>query len=102
MVARFTGASMGLLAFTVSASAGLLVGNPLEVTLSRSILALFLFCLLGTVLGMAAQRVINEYEREGEARIKKQYRLDVPTGNVEARTMTEVEEEAATGSQTPG
>ena len=69
MVARVLGVSLGLLAFTVTIIAGLWVQNPVTVTLSRSILALFLFCVIGLVLGGAAQLVINEHERECEKEI---------------------------------
>ena len=56
MVARFAGASLGLLAFATTAVAGLYVGNPPTVTLSRSILALFAFCLIGLLLGKPRKR----------------------------------------------
>ena len=76
MVARFAGATLGLLAFTITAAAGLAVRNPVEVTLSRSVLALFVFCLIGLLLGTAAQTVIAEREREGESQIRKRYHED--------------------------
>lgn len=77
MVARFAGASLGLLAFTVAVVAGIYVQNPVTVTLSRGILALFLFCGIGLVLGAAAQLVVNEHERRRESEILKDYRNDV-------------------------
>ena len=73
MVARFAAASLGLLAFCVSVIAGLFVQNPVTVTLSRSILALFVFCIIGLVLGGAAQMVIAEHERNRQSAIRKQY-----------------------------
>ena len=73
MVARVLGASLGLLAFTITIIAGLWVQNPVTVTLSRSILALFLFCVIGLVLGGAAQLIINEHEREREKEIRTRY-----------------------------
>ena len=73
MVARVLGASLGLLAFTITIIAGLWVQNPVTVTLSRSILALFLFCVIGLVLGGAAQLVINEHERKREEEIHTRY-----------------------------
>lgn len=76
MVARFAGASLGLLAFTITIVAGLFAHNPVAVTLSRSILALFLFCILGLVLGTAAQFVIAEYEQNRESEIRKRYSVD--------------------------
>ena len=74
MVARFTGASLGLLAFTITVIGGLFVQNPLTVTLSRSVFALFVFCLLGLVLGAMAQRVVDEYETNQREEILKRYR----------------------------
>ncbi len=62
MVARYVGAGLGLLAFFITIISGLYVQNPPEITLSRSLLALFVFCAIGMVLGSAAQMVINEYE----------------------------------------
>lgn len=76
MVARYTGASLGLLAFAIAAVGGLYAQNPPFVILSRSILALFLFCLLGLLLGTAAQMVIDEHARKGEQRIKDGFRED--------------------------
>ncbi len=78
MVARFVGVSLGLLAFTVTIIAGLLVQNPVTVTLSRGILALFLFCLIGLVLGAVAQIVVDEHVETRESEILKRYR-DEPT-----------------------
>ena len=75
MVARFTGAGLGLLAFAITATSGLLVGNPIEVTLSRSILALILFCVLGLLIGGTAHCVIAEHQRQSEAAIREQYRV---------------------------
>ena len=73
MIARYAGAVLGLFAFSIVVTTGLLVQNPIGVTLSRSILALFVFCLLGFVLGGAAQMVVNEHERSRSARIERQY-----------------------------
>lgn len=76
MVARFAGATLGLLAFTIAIIAGLLAQNPVGVILSRSLLALFLFCLLGLALGAAAQMVVAEHETGKQADILKKYRED--------------------------
>ncbi len=73
MVARVTSAGLGLLAFAVAAVAGLLARNPVEVTLSRCILALVLFSVVGWVLGSAAQWVIDEHERKRENEIRERY-----------------------------
>ena len=76
MVARSSAAGLGLLAFAITATAGLVVENPVEVTLSRSILALIVFCLIGLLVGGAAQRVVSEHEKEKISRIRKRYHQD--------------------------
>ncbi len=76
MVARLTGAGLGLLAFTITIVAGLLAQNPATVVLSRSILALFLFCFIGLVLGAAAQAVVTEYESSSESEIRQRFHVD--------------------------
>ncbi len=63
MIPRYLGAGLGFFAFAVSVLAGLYVGNPVTVVLSRSILALFLFLGIGVCLGLAAQAVVNEHAR---------------------------------------
>jgi len=78
MVARFAAGSLGLLAFFVSMVAGLCVQNPVTVTLSRSILALFVFCIIGFILGGAAQLVVAEYQRTQESAIRKEYEEHSP------------------------
>jgi membrane protein YqaA with SNARE-associated domain len=61
MIGRYTAAILGLLAFAVSAIVGLVIQNPADVTLSRAIWALLVFCIIGLVVGGAAQYVINDY-----------------------------------------
>lgn len=73
MVARFAGAGLGLLAFAITLVTGVWVHNPVTVTLSRGILALFVFCLIGMVLGQAAQAVVNEYQKNRELEIRKRF-----------------------------
>ena len=80
MVARVAASSLGLLAFFISLLAGMFVQNPVTVTLSRSILAMFVFFVIGLVLGGAAQMVIAEHERSRESAIRKQYEEDSPAG----------------------
>lgn len=81
MVSRFTGASLGLLAFAITTLAGLYAGNPTTVTLSRSIVALFAFCVIGLLLGRAAQAVVSEYERSRREEVER--RLEVAKGSSE-------------------
>ena len=80
MIARFAGAGLGLLAFAITAIAGVWVHNPVTVTLSRSILALLVFCAIGLTLGTAAQLVIREHEKQRESDIHQRYR-ETPAEN---------------------
>lgn len=73
MIARYTGASLGLLAFAIATISGLLVQNPVSVTLSRGIFALFVFCIIGMAMGYAAQMVITEHESTQQSEIEKRY-----------------------------
>ncbi len=93
MIARFSGAMLGLLAFTITAGAGLYVRNPVAVTLSRSILALFIFCAIGLVLGGAAQMVVAEHEKKREEEFRKQHREE-PSDTEQEET-----DENATGDE---
>ena len=71
MVARFAGTSLGLFAFSVTVIAGLFAQNSVTHILTRAIVALFVFCLLGLILGAAAESVLEEHSvqrREGIAR----------------------------------
>ena len=61
MIVKFSGAILGLLAFSVAVVGGLWVGNPATVVLSRAIWSLVVFCALGLVVGFAAHAVVEEY-----------------------------------------
>jgi len=63
MIVRFSGATLGLLAFSVAILGGLWVGNPVAEILSRAIWSLVVFCALGLAVGAAAQAVVEEYAR---------------------------------------
>lgn len=95
MVARYAGASLGLFAFAVAVGAGLLVRNPIDVTLSRGILALFIFCLIGMVLGEVARAVVAEHEKKREAKIRDRYRQDVTPPVTDAKEVDAPDQEAA-------
>ena len=95
MVARYAGASLGLLAFTIVLIAGLFTQNPANVTLSRGILALFIFCLIGLVLGTAAQKVISEHEQKRESEIRDRYQDDDGKSPDAENETTSAEESAA-------
>ena len=98
MVARMTGASLGFLAFTVAIVAGMAVGNPVNVTLSRSIYALLIFTVLGMLLGGAAQLVIQEHGRQRDQEMSEdrvQEELVSPEGAVVADETTKSQEPTA-------
>ncbi len=84
MIARFTGGIMGLLAFGVAASVGLVVGNPAEVVLSRALWALAVFCALGLAVGAAAQAVINEYANKRNQSLRQAFAEQEQTGAPES------------------
>ena len=69
MIARFTGAVLGLLAFGVATVAGVVVENPAHVVLARAIWALIVFCIIGLILGAAAQAVVAEYHARKTAEL---------------------------------
>ena len=73
MIARYAGATLGLFAFAVVITAGLLAHNPFTLTLSRAVFALFAFLVLGLLLGTAAQLVVAEYEEKQESEIRRRY-----------------------------
>ena len=92
MIARYAGATLGLLGFTIAISAGLLTQNPVTVTLSRGIIALFEFCFIGLVLGSAAQVVVREYQKKRELEIQERHREEAPEaqgGGPENRSTTD-------------
>jgi hypothetical protein len=76
MLARYAGSTLGLLAFAIVLIAGLLAGNPLTTTLSRGVFALFAFFLLGSVLGAAAQLVVNEHRVQAFEQVERAHRRD--------------------------
>ena len=63
MIARFSGATLGLLAFSIAVFGGLWAGNSATAILSRAIWSLVIFCALGLALGAAAQAIVEEYAR---------------------------------------
>jgi putative effector of murein hydrolase LrgA (UPF0299 family) len=67
MAPRAVGAALGFLAFATSVFAGLWVGHPIRLTLSRSIWAMFIFAIIGLLLGLSAQVVVRERLRQREA-----------------------------------
>lgn len=60
---RVCGASLALLAFSVSILRGMAVDNPTDVILIRALWSLVLFLFLGMTAGWIAEAVINEHNR---------------------------------------
>lgn len=73
MAARYAGASLGLSALTLVVTAGLIAWNPVTTNLSRGIIALFLFCLIGLVLSRITQVGVAEHEHKLEMEILKRF-----------------------------
>ena len=102
MLARFSSAMLGLLAFAIVTMAGLYVQNPVTVTLSRGILALFLFSFIGFVLGWAAQTVVAEYTKAREAHIDKRYHNDLANSGHDGMVVDASGEGEAAAGNTAG
>ena len=66
MAPRSIGATLGLLAFTTAIAGGLWAHNPVSITLMRALSAMFLFCVIGAVMGAAAQLVVREHAIDRE------------------------------------
>ncbi len=60
MIRRATGV-LALLAFSIVVLGGLARGNSVDFILQRALWAMGLFCLLGLVVGWAADRVVREH-----------------------------------------
>lgn len=63
MLAKLLAGILGLMAFFLCISGGLLAGTRAEVAIGRSLKAMLLFCLLGYLLGWAAESAIHEHVR---------------------------------------
>ncbi len=69
MAPRAVGATLGFFAFTISIFAGIWVGQPVSLTLSRAIWAMFVFCIIGLVTGYCAHVVVREHIRKRESEL---------------------------------
>lgn len=58
---RLCGASLALFAFALTVILGLATGNSAEAILQRGLLALFIFCALGMLVGWIGTRVLDEH-----------------------------------------
>ncbi len=69
MASRITGACLGLLAFVTAIISGLIAGHEPRDILSRSIIAMIVFCLIGLAAGAAVSIVVREHVRNREAKL---------------------------------
>jgi len=96
MLARTAGACLGLFAFAVAISAGIIIQNPFNVTVTRSIIALAAFFFIGLALGAIADRVISEKGREFRENVQIRLGRASPSDS-----MAESEAKAPDRVQTP-
>ena len=78
MIGRYTGAILGMLAFSVSIVAGLWAGNPATVILSRAIWALIVFCVIGLVCGGIAQFIVSDYAKRRHSELLAEHEKASP------------------------
>lgn len=64
MLAKLLAGILGLMAFAVCAFGGLSTGARAEVVIRRGLEAMIVFCLLGWVVGWAAEAVVYERVRK--------------------------------------
>jgi len=64
MLAKLLAGILGLMAFAVCILGGLCVGARAEVVIQRGLQAMIVFCLLGWVVGWAAEAVVYERVRK--------------------------------------
>lgn len=64
MLAKLLAGELGIMAFFVCVAGGLIAGTRAEVAIGRALEAMLIFCLLGWVLGWAADTVIHEHMRK--------------------------------------
>ncbi len=64
MLAKLLAAILGLMSFAVCLLGGLSVGARAEVAIRRGLQAMIVFCLLGWLIGWAAEAVVLERVRK--------------------------------------
>lgn len=64
MLAKLLAGILGLMAFFLCAAQGVVTGARAEVVIVRGLQAMLMFCLLGWVVGWAADAVIHEHVRK--------------------------------------
>lgn len=64
MLAKLLAGILGLMAFFLCVAGGLVAGTRAEVAIGRGLQAMLIFCLLGWILGWAAESAIHEHVRK--------------------------------------
>ncbi len=91
---RRAGACLGLFAFCVTILRGLAVGNPAEVTLTRALWAMAVFCLLGLVLGYFGHLIVTEHEAGHARKLAEELKREAGDESPAAETATPTESQA--------
>lgn len=92
-IAKVIASSMGLTGFAIACIAGLSVGNPTNLILIRSLIAMIGCYLLGSILGAVAEWVINQHLAEYKAN------NPIPEYRAEKEEIIEVDEAPEESSQ---
>lgn len=66
---RRTMGVMGLLAFAITVLGGLSGGNSVEFILPRALWAMGIFCLLGLIVGWAAEMIVQDHQAKLSAEV---------------------------------
>ncbi len=66
---RRTMGVMGLLAFAITILGGLIGGNRVEFILPRALWAMAIFCMLGMIVGWAAEKIVQEHQAKQYAEV---------------------------------
>ena len=61
MFGKVVGGIMGTVAFSVACIVGLVAGNDITTVLSRGLMAMVIFFVIGFVIGMMGRRLIDEH-----------------------------------------
>ena len=77
MTTKICGAGLGFLAFAVSLVIGLWTENPFITIVSRSLIVMGLFYILGCCLAGIGQKVINENVENEKQRIQQEIAAEI-------------------------
>lgn len=92
--AKVIASSMGLTGFAIACFAGIIVGNPANTVLIRSLVCMFACYLLGSIVGAIGEWVVNQHLSEYKAR------NPIPEYQPEKAEIIEVDEALGAVTQT--